>query len=148
MSGLTTRQYARLVNDWVASIGLDPLQFDFSNAYKNEADVRSCSRMPVPAKKRPTQSSESFRRPAVAMGQQQKKLPQLRKRALWAKKRPCPLELLASKKHPESGGTRTRFSTLDTKAVTRVLWSPGLWRGPRNINTAKRRQMLQFRGGN
>jgi integrase len=25
--GLTTRQYARLVNDWVASIGLDPLQF-------------------------------------------------------------------------------------------------------------------------
>jgi integrase len=25
--GLTTRQYARLLNDWVASIGLDPLQF-------------------------------------------------------------------------------------------------------------------------
>ena len=26
-SGLTTRQYARLVGEWVASIGLDPLKF-------------------------------------------------------------------------------------------------------------------------
>jgi site-specific recombinase XerD len=25
--GLTTRQYARLVQEWVASIGLDPLQY-------------------------------------------------------------------------------------------------------------------------
>lgn len=26
-SGLTTRQYARLVKEWIASIGLDPLKF-------------------------------------------------------------------------------------------------------------------------
>jgi site-specific recombinase XerD len=27
LRGLTTRQYARLVQDWVASIGLDPAKF-------------------------------------------------------------------------------------------------------------------------
>jgi integrase len=35
--GLTTRQYARLVNDWVASIGLDPLQFGTHSLRRTKA---------------------------------------------------------------------------------------------------------------
>jgi integrase len=35
--GLTTRQYARLVNDWVASIGLDPMQFGTHSLRRTKA---------------------------------------------------------------------------------------------------------------
>ena len=35
--GLTTRQYARLVNDWVASIGLDPHQFGTHSLRRTKA---------------------------------------------------------------------------------------------------------------
>jgi integrase len=35
--GLTTRQYGRLVNDWVASIGLDPLQFGTHSLRRTKA---------------------------------------------------------------------------------------------------------------
>jgi len=35
--GLTTRQYARLVNDWVARIGLDPLQFGTHSLRRTKA---------------------------------------------------------------------------------------------------------------
>jgi integrase len=35
--GLTTRQYARLVNDWVASIGLDPLQYGTHSLRRTKA---------------------------------------------------------------------------------------------------------------
>ena len=35
--GLTTGQYARLVNDWVASIGLDPLQFGTHSLRRTKA---------------------------------------------------------------------------------------------------------------
>jgi integrase len=35
--GLTTRQYARLVNDWVASIGLEPLQFGTHSLRRTKA---------------------------------------------------------------------------------------------------------------
>lgn len=35
--GLTTRQYARLVNDWVASIGLDPLRFGTHSLRRTKA---------------------------------------------------------------------------------------------------------------
>ncbi len=35
--GLTTRQYARLVNEWVASIGLDPLQYGTHSLRRTKA---------------------------------------------------------------------------------------------------------------
>jgi integrase len=35
--GLTTRLYARLVNDWVASIGLDPFQFGTHSLRRTKA---------------------------------------------------------------------------------------------------------------
>ena len=35
--GLTTRQYARLVQEWVASIGLDPLQFGTHSLLRTKA---------------------------------------------------------------------------------------------------------------
>ena len=35
--GLTTRQYARLVNDWVSSIGLDPMQFGTHSLRRTKA---------------------------------------------------------------------------------------------------------------
>jgi integrase len=35
--GLTTRQYARLVNDWGTSIGLDPLQFGTHSLRRTKA---------------------------------------------------------------------------------------------------------------
>jgi len=35
--GLTTRQYARLVDEWVASIGLDPLQFGTHSLRRTKA---------------------------------------------------------------------------------------------------------------
>jgi integrase len=35
--GLTTRQYARLVNDWVSSVGLDPMQFGTHSLRRTKA---------------------------------------------------------------------------------------------------------------
>ena len=35
--GLTTRQYARLVQDWVASVGLDPAKFDTHSLRRTKA---------------------------------------------------------------------------------------------------------------
>ena len=37
--GLTTRQYARLVNEWVASIGLDPLKFGTHSMRRTKATL-------------------------------------------------------------------------------------------------------------
>jgi hypothetical protein len=37
--GLTTRQYARLLSEWLAGIGLDPLQFGTSLPQADESDV-------------------------------------------------------------------------------------------------------------
>ena len=36
---LTTRQYARLVSEWVASIGLDPLQFGTHSLRRTKATL-------------------------------------------------------------------------------------------------------------
>jgi hypothetical protein len=36
---LSTRQYARLVSDWLASIGLDPLQFDKHSLRRTKATL-------------------------------------------------------------------------------------------------------------
>ena len=38
-SGLTTRQYARLVGEWVASIGLDPLKFGTHSLRRTKATL-------------------------------------------------------------------------------------------------------------
>ncbi len=37
--GLTTRQYARLVGEWVASIGLDPLKFGTDSLRRTKATL-------------------------------------------------------------------------------------------------------------
>ena len=37
--GLTTRQYARLVGDWIASIGLDPLKFGTHSLRRTKATI-------------------------------------------------------------------------------------------------------------
>jgi len=37
--GLTTRQYARLVNEWVASIGLDPMKFGTHSMRRTKATL-------------------------------------------------------------------------------------------------------------
>jgi integrase len=37
--GLTTRQYARLVNEWIASIGLDPLKFGTHSLRRTKATL-------------------------------------------------------------------------------------------------------------
>ena len=37
--GLTTRQYARLVSEWVASIGLDPLKFGTHSLRRTKATL-------------------------------------------------------------------------------------------------------------
>src|SRR5215471_4392649 len=37
--GLTTRQYARLVGQWIASIGLDPLKFGTHSLRRTEATL-------------------------------------------------------------------------------------------------------------
>ena len=36
---LSTRQYARLVSEWLASIGLDPLQFDTHSLRRTKATL-------------------------------------------------------------------------------------------------------------
>ena len=36
---LTTRQYARLVSEWIASIGLDPLQFGTHSLRRTKATL-------------------------------------------------------------------------------------------------------------
>jgi integrase len=36
---LTTRQYARLVSEWVASIGLDPMQFGTHSLRRTKATL-------------------------------------------------------------------------------------------------------------
>ena len=38
-SGLTTRQYARLVGQWVASVGLDPLKFGTHSLRRTKATL-------------------------------------------------------------------------------------------------------------
>jgi len=38
-SGLTTRQYARLVGEWIASIGLDPLKFGTHSLRRTKATL-------------------------------------------------------------------------------------------------------------
>ncbi|CCB66451.1 protein of unknown function [Hyphomicrobium sp. MC1] len=48
MSGLTTRQYARLVQEWVASIGLDPTKFGTHSLRRTKA-VLICRRTCCPA---------------------------------------------------------------------------------------------------
>jgi integrase len=37
--GLTTRQYARLVGEWIASIGLDPLKFNTHSLRRTKATL-------------------------------------------------------------------------------------------------------------
>src|SRR5262245_50458372 len=37
LRGLTTRQYARLVQEWVASVGLDPAKFDTHSLRRTKA---------------------------------------------------------------------------------------------------------------
>jgi len=37
--GLTTRQYARLVGEWIASIGLDPLKFGTHSLRRTKATL-------------------------------------------------------------------------------------------------------------
>lgn len=37
--GLTTRQYARLVGEWIASIGLDPLKFETHSLRRTKATL-------------------------------------------------------------------------------------------------------------
>ena len=41
-SGLTTRQYARLVGEWIASIGLDPLKFGTHSLRRTKATLIYC----------------------------------------------------------------------------------------------------------
>ena len=42
-SGLTTRQYARLVEEWVASIGLDPAKFGTHSLRRTKAVLIYCA---------------------------------------------------------------------------------------------------------
>ncbi len=44
--GLTTRQYARLVQEWVASIGLDPAKFGTHSLRRTKAVLRTWAVFP------------------------------------------------------------------------------------------------------